>query len=478
MHKKTALLIILVLSLTVSLPLGAEYVFIDTGEILDGKIISENADSVVFRDKEKKTRTIKRDKIMRLLYTELYLGKIYVQKTDGETIVCYMVDEDRESYTFRMELYKPDEFRLRRDEVLFIARGNPSGLKGEPGTDRIDLQWFPPYNKAKRYRVYCKTASGGDFVNAGECRGTSYTLEELKSNTKYVIYVTAIDEAGDESLPSNQFTITTKNIRPGRPENLREEERDIEVNVKGKNNKVEKKIERRRFLVWDESIDPDGTVTGYRIYMMKDEKRELIANVKSNSYEIAGDADIDDLEVCAVDNTGDESDSSASSDVWGLNIGLRFHYLVPIGKLGDMFGNGSGLTASVSYDWPLLPGFTTGIEAGILHLENDSAWCEMLSICPYVVYAFHVTDSFKLSPSLAGGYVSIQMEKELVDDFSSDSEDKNIDAGELFLNAGLDASYEIFSWIEVNAGARIYAAPEKENWWTFASFSAGITFMF
>ena len=86
------------------IPLSAESIFLKDGSIIDGTIISDGASSVMVRLADRKTKQIPRSEIMRILYTELKMGKIYIQKRDGKGIVAYMVDEDRESYTFRMEL--------------------------------------------------------------------------------------------------------------------------------------------------------------------------------------------------------------------------------------------------------------------------------------------------------------------------------------------------------------------------------------
>ena len=91
-------------AITQEAPLAAEAVFLKDGSIVEGTIISDGAGSVTIRTEDRKTRQIQRASIMRILYTELKLGKIYVQKRDGKGIVAHLVDEDRESYTFRGSL--------------------------------------------------------------------------------------------------------------------------------------------------------------------------------------------------------------------------------------------------------------------------------------------------------------------------------------------------------------------------------------
>ena len=111
------------------MPLHAEFIFLKDGSIIDGQIIKDAPASITVRDKEKKVKTIPRNNIMRILYTELKMGKVYIQKRDGESIVAFIVDEDRNTYTIRTNRYKPLEIILKRIDILFIAEKNPSGLK-------------------------------------------------------------------------------------------------------------------------------------------------------------------------------------------------------------------------------------------------------------------------------------------------------------------------------------------------------------
>ena len=105
----------------------------------------------------------------------------------------FMVDEDRETYTFRKDLNKPAEFKLERADVLFIAERNPSKLKGEAGYTDIKIDWYPPFDEMKRYNVYIKDEKKGKFTIAGKPRGNNFHLKDLKGNTKYFISVTTVE---------------------------------------------------------------------------------------------------------------------------------------------------------------------------------------------------------------------------------------------------------------------------------------------
>jgi len=107
--------IIIFIILIIPALLHAEYVFLKDGSIVKCKIENETAASITVRLADGKQRVINPKDVMRILFTELYMGKIFINKTDGTIIEAYMVDEDQTTYTFRKDLYKPQEFVLKRD---------------------------------------------------------------------------------------------------------------------------------------------------------------------------------------------------------------------------------------------------------------------------------------------------------------------------------------------------------------------------
>jgi hypothetical protein len=150
-----------------AIPLTAEYLFLKDGSIIKGKVVTETANEVLFQDDKNKTEKHSHKNILRVLYTELNMGKVYVQMKSGDNFRGYMVDEDRDSYLFRYDLYKPEEFTVKRTDVLFIAERNPSGLKGKSGYTEIDLTWFLPYDKMKYFNVYYKRKDENKYALAG-----------------------------------------------------------------------------------------------------------------------------------------------------------------------------------------------------------------------------------------------------------------------------------------------------------------------
>jgi hypothetical protein len=110
----------------------SEYLFKKDGSIIHGKITRENAKSVTIKAASGPAAQVERSDIMRILYTELYMGKVYIRLTTGKVLDGYMVDEDQTTYTFRKELYRPEEFTLPRSKVMFLVRSNPTAWRRRP----------------------------------------------------------------------------------------------------------------------------------------------------------------------------------------------------------------------------------------------------------------------------------------------------------------------------------------------------------
>jgi len=326
----------------------SEHVFTKDGNIFSGKIVSDSAGSVTLKQEDRKYKKIFRNNIMRILYTELYMGKVHVQLTNGKSMQAYMVDEDRESYTFRIELFNPKEFTVKRDHVLFMARGNPSGLQGEAETKSVKLKWFPPYSQVKKYKIYMKEAGEEKYRFVDDSGSNSAELDELKSNTKYFIYVTAIDKSGDESMPSNELEIITKNIKPEEPE----------INM------VRDSGNDMYHIIWKPALDPDGKIKEYRVYKEIDGKLKVINRTRKTEYSYKRDEAGDILYIASVDNRGDESERARVFFIkprWVMGAG--FAYALPIGKFSDIAGSAYGGSLYLESRNRIFRGFVFGVDA-------------------------------------------------------------------------------------------------------------------
>lgn len=83
------------------------------------------------------------------------------------------------------------------------------------------VQWTASTSTVVGYNVYRGTSASGPFtkLTASPVTGTSYLdpTTDLTISTSYVYQVTAVDSNGDESVASNQATVTTPTTFPTNP---------------------------------------------------------------------------------------------------------------------------------------------------------------------------------------------------------------------------------------------------------------------
>lgn len=87
----------------------------------------------------------------------------------------------------------------------------PSGLSSTAKTNStISLKWTAGTDNVgiKEYRIY-QDIRKLQPVLKGTATGTNFTISGLKSSTSYTFYVTALDAAGNESLPSQVINVKT-----------------------------------------------------------------------------------------------------------------------------------------------------------------------------------------------------------------------------------------------------------------------------
>ncbi len=345
--------VVIVMMLLPALPLSAEHLFLKDGSIIKGKVVSETANEIIMQDEKYNITRYPHNNVMRVLYTDLNMGNIYVQMKTGKNFRAYMVDEDQNSYTFRYILFKPEEFIVKRSDVLFMAERNPSGLNGESSYFEISLNWFPPYDKMKYFNIYIKTNKDNKFIKADTSRTNSFQLKGLNSNTKYSIKVTGVDDTGTETLPSNEITVVTLNRAPFSPPELKMSP----IKTGG------------TIIEWKPAVDPDGTVVKYRIYKIVKDRKEPAGETKETSFKISGKEAIDRIFVSAVDDMGAESETSGAylnrKDVFSITITPAV--IFPIGVFGTMGSAGFGGNISFMAQNLFWNGFTLGLEFGYFY---------------------------------------------------------------------------------------------------------------
>ncbi len=91
------------------------------------------------------------------------------------------------------------------------APGVPDDLQAEAGDGEVRLSWDGVASPdLAGYRVY-EATGGDDFLPAADAgQQTEHTVDELANGTTYAFRVTAVDNSGNESAPSDVVTVTPR----------------------------------------------------------------------------------------------------------------------------------------------------------------------------------------------------------------------------------------------------------------------------
>ncbi len=453
--------------------LGAEYIFLKDGKIIRGRIIADRPRTVVARVAGKNEK-IRRGDILRILYTELKMGKVYIQKRDGTSVLAFIVDEDRESYICRKKLYSPKEFSLRRSDVLFVAEKNPSGLKGEAGMTDAELSWFPPYDKVKKYNIYTKTLKRGEYKKIASTSSKHISLEDLKSNTKYYFIVKSVDSDDYESSPSNELTLKTKNIPPLPP---------------GKTDVI-KDAGGNYEITWEKATDPDGSVEEYRLYKVLNFKTSLLGVTKKTAYRLPKDVKFDIIYIKSSDNLKTESEGIARvyiSHRPEINVAVSPALVLPRGNLKDAVKPGYGGTLRIGMSNYFLAGLDLGIESSYLIFpgkenisgvpENDVEDIVLAPAQLFAGYSFSIRKMFRISPAVYAGACYVRERHSYFDIPSSSQKTKTTGGFEPLFGAGLTFRWNVSLWFFALSADYRYMREESGGMsWFSISPSAGIRF--
>lgn len=470
MKFRPILFLVFLIIMILNLNANAEYVFKKDGAIIKGAIVADDVVTISVKGESGTVERIDRKDIMRIIYTDLYLGRVYARLTTGEVIEGYQVDEDRDDYFFRKDITKPEEFTIPRRKVMFIARTNPTDLKGFASIEIITLSWSPPFKPAKFYRVYMRDVKSREekFRLVSETDELAITLKDLKKSWSYELYATAVSDAGEESLPSEKLVVNTL---PEAPRKL---------NIIEKNSEDGKTVTLT--LKWTDVEDPDSRVKSYNIYETEGSER------KKKGASSGGEFVIKDFpaegrhwfSVVAVNDLFTESDEIKAVYDAGYKIYIRCMgtYIYPMGTMTELASYGYGGLFDIGVSKKK---YSIGIETGYLAFAaaEEIESMVMIPVLLELDYRIPLFFSLSLTPVLkaGGSYDTIKyIERDKTDPLitiinSSSSFDPMVSAGG-YLHFGITDSIDVFG------GAEYAIIFQKSGRMNYAGTSFGVEFIF
>jgi hypothetical protein len=461
--KKTIITLLLLLS---AFPLGAEFLFLKDGSIIKGKVITETGDAVTFRNEQNDIITYPSLKVLRVSYSELNPGKLFIQMKSGENFRAYLIEEENEFYRFRKIIDKPEEFLIEKEEVLFLAERSPAGLKGKSGYTDISLNWFHPYDKMKFYKIYIKKKKEEKYELASTSISNSYRIKGLSSKTRYFIKVTGVDDTGTETLPSNELEISTIIREPYPPSGL----------------KVTHPKSGGTGIEWKHAVAPDTKIVKYKVYTLKNNKREIAGETNTTSINISGTAAMENIQITAVDNLGVESPA-----LFAIMLPLTFTpgVIFPLGKTAEMFNIGFGGIFSFSGRNMFFFNFEAGVSLGCYYMQGKNLLDEKNKIFQDFIiapvyffgsYNIWLVKGLYLKPVLSAG--GAYLDCTYKDALSAANPYKHLQIFEFAFKAGISAEYRFANSLSASVGCEYSAILQNTGLLHFLIINAGIGYSF
>ncbi|MBI5638672.1 MAG: fibronectin type III domain-containing protein [Nitrospinae bacterium] len=120
--------------------------------------------------------------------------------------------EDGATYYFRVTAKDTDGLESEPSDTVNVATKPLPAAPGAPAATAeqtvAGLSWNPsPTGDVVKYNIYKKGFLGGSI--AGTVTDTSFTVKDLKADSSYTFYVTAVDSTGLESKPSAAVDVKT-----------------------------------------------------------------------------------------------------------------------------------------------------------------------------------------------------------------------------------------------------------------------------
>ncbi len=456
----------------------AEFVFLKSGSIIEGRIVEDRARTVVILKKDGKRSEVKREDILRINYTQMYTGKYSIMKSSEEVFDAYVVDENQDSVTFRTEWENPKEIVINRDNILFMTRKNPTSLQCVVDNGRVKLSWTPPFMDVDFYNIYYKE-DGGDYIKAGDTSLKHFTLPQLDNDKVYTIYITAVDDYGYESLPSKEIRIYSVFMK------IRYE---LEYTDSGDTYSL--------FINWDRLNFKGSDIVKYDIYRKTKNGFINTGSTSGQEFTITGLKSDEDTLIEIRPVAGKDMLIEGNSVVlprlfYNEQIAVSIHgaYLIPLGNLKDVTESGYGAIIELMIQNYFLKRLSLGLQTGYIlfpglkgdeYLKED---IEMYSMVPLLFggrYGFSPLRSLYVSAGCFAGlsYSTIEYDKLFFESGNWVEKQVKKKGTNTLLSAGIQIQWQVWSNLLLHAGCDYNLIIEDKANYPFMSFYVGAGYGF
>lgn len=347
-------------------PASAKYLFYSDGSIIECEIIRQTATSVTIKRKgSRRAEVIKGNDIIRLREKINIRENIIVyDKARGIMRKTNLVDEGDLSYAFRDDLRSPNEFTVKKQNAQFIEGTFDTTFAGKPVERGISLSWSEVPNAVDWVAFY---AAKDDLISYAGYKGNERPTEVIfpKGKTEYHIRLCVFDDNGNSLGLSNEFVFTTGNFAPDPPSSV-----SLTALYDGALND--------HLITWNDGLDSDGKVAGYKVYADNGGGYHLVAETKKRDWHNPDNfpASYSSYYVTTIDDDGAESIRSqivCTRKPVPITLSVFPVCGIPFLSMRNDYSYGAGALFRIDREDFFLKNFSLGVTTGVIRFKGSGS---------------------------------------------------------------------------------------------------------
>jgi hypothetical protein len=155
----------LLLTLTVVLlfasAISAEMIYLKDGQVVQGKITAEGTNDITVQTKFQ-TKRINRNDILRIMYGERKMEKIYLLMNDGTTQTGFLVDQDASQVIIRDKEDSPKERTIPKTQIKQMSTSGEI-VPLDPSISVRGGMFYPFNSRGAKLKPAAMVFAGSDF---------------------------------------------------------------------------------------------------------------------------------------------------------------------------------------------------------------------------------------------------------------------------------------------------------------------------
>jgi hypothetical protein len=218
--------ILVIAFVIISVQLSAESVFLKDGSIFEGSVQKEVNKKIVLKLSNGTQKEFDKSSIIRVLYHDTYKDRRRLTKMDGSVMDVFIVDEEKDSYTYRIDLSSPKEIKIAKADVDSISKRKIASKyfkdngNGTLTDTRTGLVWLKNANATNKFVEFTKAenfcrdleAGGYDDWRMPTREEMEKMLQEMPSIGDRMLY---LSQQGFENVQGTYWTSTYEDLKNG-----------------------------------------------------------------------------------------------------------------------------------------------------------------------------------------------------------------------------------------------------------------------